>query len=236
MSHVHVDSFNPCVMHRQGTAHRGLSRSLLHIELFHWASIRRRRGALSAEGDEGGGRRSNYKLVGFTSPRLPPPRPVTHTALGLAVLGNHGYNGGMGLGAPLENNLLIPRGGGGLRREGENLGVTGQVLTMSPPLTRASTLNHVLQPPSCTTTSPPKEPRPDTGPPWHQASSGIFNQACFTLSSFFLFFLKGCATKSSFHRIPLARTWIKSVSLKHFNYGSKLWWAMTCLIGWIRWP
>ncbi|KAI9516862.1 hypothetical protein NQZ68_011339 [Dissostichus eleginoides] len=87
--------------------------------VYEYGIIRRRRGALSAEGDEAAGEEAITSW--WASPRhASPPRPVTHTALGLAALGNHGYNGGMGLGAPLENNLLIPRGvGGNKARRGE---------------------------------------------------------------------------------------------------------------------
>lgn len=50
---------------------------------------------------------------------LPPPFLLTYIALGLAALGNYGYNGGMGRGVSLQNNLLIPRGAeGGEKREG----------------------------------------------------------------------------------------------------------------------
>lgn len=43
--------------------------------------------------------RKQLQAGNLTSPRL---RPLPYIALGLAALENHGYNGGMGLGAPSE--------------------------------------------------------------------------------------------------------------------------------------
>lgn len=140
----------------------------------------RRRGAISADGDEAASEwESNYKLVGFTSPRPQPPPSLPYIALGLAALGNHGYNGGMGLRAPLQNNLLIPYGERGKGRRGVNLGVTGQVRRPDNEST-PDTRHHpsLSAPPSTTQTSPrgrnqqccqpwesSKAPGPDIGLP-----------------------------------------------------------------------
>lgn len=85
----------------------------------------RRRGCYLCRWRRGSGRGSNYKPVGFISTHLHPQHSLPYIAGRLAALENHGYNGGMGLGAPFQNNLLIPCGLGG-KEKGVNLGVTGR--------------------------------------------------------------------------------------------------------------
>lgn len=111
----------------------------------------RRRGCYLCRWRRGSGRGSNYKLVGFISTHLLPPHPLPYIAVGLAALENHGYNGGMSLGAPFQNNLLIPCGVGG-KEKGVNLGVTGR----DGHPDNESTPDTRQHPPSTTAKSPPE--------------------------------------------------------------------------------
>lgn len=110
MSHVRGVLFNPYIMHTPGGSSCTavvVNSGFIYLLLFKsqgslphvwWKRGRGEKGTPSpADGDE----------EAITSPR--PPQP-SHIALGLAALGNHGYNGGMGLGprGPPKNNLLIP--------------------------------------------------------------------------------------------------------------------------------